>query len=88
MYLPVGICWYLQGRFIFLGQAPGSFPLNARERPFSRPFLLRIFCHRNINLRNVWLQRTAEPSALAAQLHSTINHEKGWKAITSALRSA
>ena len=23
MYLPVGICWYLQGRFIFLGQAPG-----------------------------------------------------------------
>ena len=27
MYLPVGICWYLQGRFIFLGQAPASSPL-------------------------------------------------------------
>ena len=58
---------------------PAGFPLNARERGyFSRPFLLPAK-HQSKKRLAATDSRAAEPLALAvaAQLHSTIDHEKG-----------
>ena len=75
------------GSFVMSLSVPAAteadFPFNAQGRLFFSPLIfarekvaevLRRCC-RNINLRNVWLQRTSAPLALAAQLHSMINHD-------------